>query len=300
MQNIRVSHRILTEVHSHPNAYSGCTIRRSRLLAVLMRAFEEKKSRAQQNSFEVGRARPLFRTAGGERNSDRYEQEAERVAAQVTPMRDPRSVESSLAYDLNRFKIHPDAGGASRQAGIVPAVGVPGSLGFSGQPMDAVTRSFMEARFGVDFGHVRVHTDGRAAESARAADALAYTVGPNVVFADSQFAPDTAVGQRLLAHELTHVVQQTGATRPDGGGRVTRPTEAQPRVELFTAPRIQRYAHEKCSEDVLKSRIWPCDHDAKNLVDNAISRLSNPDGVVRELFDDYFMTKKPKVDPEKL
>jgi hypothetical protein len=66
----------------------------------------------------------------------------------------------------------------------------------------------MEPRFGHDFSQVRLHTDGRAAKSARAVDALAYTVGSNVVFGEGQHQPGTLAGQRLLAHELSHVVQQ--------------------------------------------------------------------------------------------
>lgn len=81
-----------------------------------------------------------------------------------------------------------------------------------GQPVDAATRAFMEARFGHDFSGVRVHADGKAAESARAVDALAYTVGRDVVFAMGKYAPSTSMGQSLLAHELAHVVQQGGAS----------------------------------------------------------------------------------------
>jgi len=77
-----------------------------------------------------------------------------------------------------------------------------------GQPLDAHTRAFMEPHFGHDFSRVRVHTDARAAESAWAVDALAYTVGRNVVFGAGQYVPASSAGQRLLAHELTHVVQQ--------------------------------------------------------------------------------------------
>lgn len=79
----------------------------------------------------------------------------------------------------------------------------------SGQPLEADTRAFMESRFGHDFSHVRVHADANAAESARAVNALAYTVGRNVVFGARQYAPGTAGGKRLLAHELTHTVQQS-------------------------------------------------------------------------------------------
>ncbi|MGH9764800.1 MAG: DUF4157 domain-containing protein [Blastocatellia bacterium] len=77
-----------------------------------------------------------------------------------------------------------------------------------GQPLDSTTRAFMEPRFGHDFSRVRVHTDRRAGESARATNALAYTAGQNVVFGEGNYRPNTPDGKRLLAHELTHVVQQ--------------------------------------------------------------------------------------------
>ena len=85
----------------------------------------------------------------------------------------------------------------------------------SGQPLDPATRAFMEPRFGHDFSRVRVHTDARAAESARAVNALAYTVGRDVVFGQGQYAPGTSAGQRLAAHELTHVMQQSESANPD-------------------------------------------------------------------------------------
>jgi len=78
----------------------------------------------------------------------------------------------------------------------------------SGQPLPPATRAFFEPRFGYDFSQVRVHTDAPAAESARAVNALAYTVGRNIVFEAGHYAPETNRGRSLLAHELTHVVQQ--------------------------------------------------------------------------------------------
>src|SRR5262249_34377274 len=86
-----------------------------------------------------------------------------------------------------------------------------------GQALAAGARAFFEAHLGQDLSHVRVHTDSRAAQSARVVQALAYTVGPSIVFAAGQYAPDTAAGKHLLAHELTHVLQQG-----EGGGSVTR------------------------------------------------------------------------------
>jgi len=81
-------------------------------------------------------------------------------------------------------------------------------LGSPGHPLDANTRAWMEPRFGYDFSNVRVHTDTQAAESAQAVNALAYTVGRDVVFGAGHYAPRSESGKRLLAHELTHVVQQ--------------------------------------------------------------------------------------------
>lgn len=87
-----------------------------------------------------------------------------------------------------------------------------------GSPLDPETRAEMEPRFGRDFSNVRVHTDAAASESARAVDALAYTVGSDVVFGAGQFSPHTDDGRRLLAHELTHVMQ-AGSAQP--GSRIT-------------------------------------------------------------------------------
>jgi hypothetical protein len=90
----------------------------------------------------------------------------------------------------------------------------------SGQPLDAHTRSFFESRFDHDFSRVRVHTDTRAAESAHAVNALAYTVGRDIVFGAGQYTPGTNAGQRLLAHELTHAAQQ-GAVAYSGQRELT-------------------------------------------------------------------------------
>jgi hypothetical protein len=99
----------------------------------------------------------------------------------------------------------------SVRSGIAPAI-VQEVLRSPGQPLDAQTRAFFEPRFGHDFSKVRLHADARAAESARAVDAIAYTVGRNMVFGTGRYQPATRAGRELLAHELTHVVQQAGAT----------------------------------------------------------------------------------------
>ncbi|HEV2777795.1 MAG TPA: DUF4157 domain-containing protein [Actinophytocola sp.] len=87
----------------------------------------------------------------------------------------------------------------------------------AGEPLDPRIRATMGARFGHDFSGVRVHADTRAAASARMIAARAYTVGSHVVFSSGSYRPDTASGQRLIAHELAHVVQQANAGPPRPG-----------------------------------------------------------------------------------
>jgi len=107
---------------------------------------------------------------------------------------------------LQRASLSPRGRGTEGE-GEVPSI-VHEVLRSPGQPLDPVTRAFMEPRFGHDFSQVRVHTDAKAAESALAVEALAYTVGRNIAFSYGQYAPGTSHGLRLLAHELAHVVQQ--------------------------------------------------------------------------------------------
>jgi hypothetical protein len=167
---------------------------------------------------------------------DAYEQEADRVSEQVMRMHEPRTAaahaisaaSAGSAADVQRAcecggtcndckKKHPEGDHARVQmkaAGTANAGGVEAPpivhevLRSPGQPLDPATRAFMEPRFGQDFSGVRVHTDAKAAESARAVNAKAYTAGKNVVFGAGQYGPGTDAGQRLLGHELTHVVQQ--------------------------------------------------------------------------------------------
>ena len=98
-----------------------------------------------------------------------------------------------------------------------------------GRPLEPELRSDMEQRLGHDFGDVRVHSDGAAGESARSVGAHAYTVGSEVVFQPSTWAPGTPDGRRMLAHELTHVVQQRSGpvdgTPTAGGVSVSHPSD---------------------------------------------------------------------------
>lgn len=113
----------------------------------------------------------------------------------------------------------------------IPAI-VHEVLRSSGQPLDRATRTYFEPRFGQDFSQVRVHVDAGAVASARAINAFAYTAGQHVVFGQSQYAPGTVEGKRLLAHELTHTVQQSrsglldiGRLQPAGFDSASDPLE---------------------------------------------------------------------------
>lgn len=111
-----------------------------------------------------------------------------------------------------------------------------------GMPLDAATRSTMEGAFGTSFDGVRVHTDERASRSAESVGANAYTVGSDVVFRSGQFDPGSAAGQRTIAHELAHVVQQqqgpVDGTEAAGGIRVSDPSDRFERAAEQTADHV--------------------------------------------------------------
>jgi len=141
------------------------------------------------------------------------EQEASEIAEKLIAIETPPPV-SRRTRTLLRKQISNGAPPRDNAPQLVSEV-----LASRGRPLEGSVRSFMEPRFGHDFSQVRVHTDERASQSAQAVNALAYTVGNNVVFARGRYDPESSHGRRLLAHELTHVVQQC-----DGASGVTTPS----------------------------------------------------------------------------
>jgi hypothetical protein len=149
--------------------------------------------------------------------TDAYEQEADQIAHQVMRMSEPHQErvndygENPISRNkqLDRKRLQTKRVQANDTGDIAAPPIVHEALNSSGQPLDPATRAFFEPRFGYDFSRVRVHTDGKAVESARGVAAQAFTVGEHIVFGKSQYAPFDATGQHLLAHELTHVVQQS-------------------------------------------------------------------------------------------
>jgi Domain of unknown function (DUF4157) len=118
----------------------------------------------------------------------------------------PRRRRGSILEDGTDGGSH-QQGGAGRARGTAPT-NVHRVLGSTGRPFDERTRRFFEQRFGHDFGDVRIHDDGEANSSAREIHALAYTVGSHLVFDRGVYAPHNSYGRGVIAHELTHVVQQ--------------------------------------------------------------------------------------------
>jgi hypothetical protein len=142
----------------------------------------------------------------------RHKHAAERPRRTSDGLFDPKHAVGNLAIQrlarqATERPIH--ATNSSETSTVLPVIH--DVLRSQGQPLDSDTRVFMEPRFGHDFSRVRVYTDERAAESAQAVNALAYTVGQDVVFGTGQYKPETSAGRYLLAHELTHTIQQSMA-----------------------------------------------------------------------------------------
>jgi len=175
--------------------------------------------------YERGELRPKLSVS---RPGDAAEREAERVADEVlataaTETVDPDTTNETNESTTNRTttdaancggKVRPTVRrrGPTGRAGTVDGdtEGQIRSLQTGGSPLPASTRSFFEEQFGRDFSDVRVHTGQRADAAARSIDAEAFTLGTDIAFADGNYRPHTMAGRRLLAHELTHVVQQGG------------------------------------------------------------------------------------------
>ena len=167
---------------------------------------------------------------------DQYEQEADNVADQVMRMPEPAVADMTVSRDLptvSRLQrkctsceeeelqrqiddaqeeeeeiVQPKAADSPAQSALSADGWQLSSLQCGGQPLPESTRAFFEPRFGRDFSNVRIHTDVRAADSARALSARAYTVGSDIVFGRGEYQPQTRRGAHLLAHELAHTVQQ--------------------------------------------------------------------------------------------
>jgi Domain of unknown function (DUF4157) len=208
-------------------------------------------------------------------SNDPLEQEADRIADQVMAASTQSTIERA-PLQIQRF-----AGQAGDESNAAPA-SVDRVLAGSGRPLEPALREDMELRFGHDFSHVRVHSGDAAETSAKDVNAHAYTVGRNIVFGERQFQPHTPSGRRLLAHELTHVVQQNAAKHFVSSTSLT---------SLERSPiRLQRYTYnQNCSADTrsliaggYKLADWSTKR-AKTMLDAA-----SPTGALKAWFDFLF------------
>lgn len=148
--------------------------------------FENRLARAKLNASQPG---------------DEYEQEADRIANRVTSgdFIDPEQVKKAAPLQKKES--------ASPSIPSVTEARI-SSLKGKGNPLDASVKNYLEPRFGVDLGNVRIHTDADANRLSRAIHAKAFTVGNDIAFAQGQYSPGTLEGEKLIAHELTHTIQQ--------------------------------------------------------------------------------------------
>lgn len=198
------------------------------------------------------------------RPGDAYEVEADRVADRVMAMPPHAggavSTEHAQAPTLQRAcagcEEEDERVSAKEVPGATPAASpafeaaLPAVTSSAGQPLDPATRAFVEPRLLHDFSRVRIHTDAKAAASARSLQAQAYTMGNDIVFGEGRYAPNAPEGKHLLIHELVHVVQQNATGTPPariqrqmvtsggGEGEVTSTGHVDPVKRLTRAPEV--------------------------------------------------------------
>jgi hypothetical protein len=192
-------------------------------------------SSASFSDFNFLDTKPIIQTKlKVSRTGDEHEREADRIAEQIMRMSEPEKSHLSMKNSnddtkkldrkcksceeeeekekiLKNVKIsRKENDSSSNQLDISDnVVKYVNDISQQGSPLDSSTREFMESRFNYDFANVRIHTDERSAMLANTINALAYTVGHDIMFRNGQFKTNTREGRQLLAHELTHVIQQS-------------------------------------------------------------------------------------------
>lgn len=202
--------------------------------------------------------------------NDRYEQEADRVADRVMRMPEPARADADThlqAEAIVQTRVASSQAGSAEVPSLVHDV-----LRAPGQPLDSAVRHFMEPRFGHNFADVKVHANQKAAESARSIGARAYAVGQNIVVSPENFSPHSRSGQRLLAHELTHVVQQSEGRSSFHFPTLQRQSFGEPQLEfpdprdptISSAPKGKAWtgASAKCGPDFC--RPWATQRTAED------------------------------------
>jgi hypothetical protein len=225
---------------------------------------------------------------------DPHQAEADRVADQVMrmpnfppPISDapPQISRKCAACEKNARTLRTNQTSSSNTADEqVPSI-VYEVLRTPGQPLDANLRGFFERPFGQDFSQVRIHSDESASKSAKALNARAYTVRNDIVFGTREWAPGSDEGKRLLAHELTHVVQQsdsgqsTAAQREVDESSADTPTAApDTSIRLFTVIQAVQSAYEAAQQELAQGEADPQVQEYVQTLGAALERMKTVAG----------------------
>lgn len=219
-------------------------------------------------------------------SDDVYEREADAMADKVVQMQEgnvshslfsPVPIQRKCAHCQEEEEVQRKENEKDQQeapSSVHQAIASPGA------PMDDQTQHYMEHRFGYDFSSVKIHTDTVAAKSADTINALAYTSGSNIVFNQGQYSPGTDPGKRLLAHELTHVIQQGASVKQVQPQRSVSDIALQTNKSLAQAPEVNRKcAH--CEEEEKVQRKASHTSAERNDSVRHLPITTSPEGVVR-------------------
>ncbi|TWJ02465.1 uncharacterized protein DUF4157 [Mucilaginibacter frigoritolerans] len=241
--------------------------------AFKLKTTDNRAAISEQNS---GRAAFFGSISGISQPNDVHEREADHMADKVMRMSDPSTNQTAFfkpannhvqrkcqACEEEKKHVHRKESGNGEAQGSHELDSYVNSLGSSGKSMSQSSLQFFEQRFGHDFSNVRVHTDSVAAKSAQSINALAYTTGSNIVFNSGQYAPNSDTGKRLMAHELTHVIQQGGSAKT----KIQKADKPAPACALVSAvPSAERFTFvvntvnfNEGEEDRLKTKIGTID-----------------------------------------
>jgi hypothetical protein len=225
---------------------------------------------------------------------DAYEQEADKIAEQVVRMSDSfdsvtliaatngeegvdRKCEACIMKkeeEKLEISLKPSATFSS-ETNDETANEINSLRSTGGSSLDPSIKGFMEQKFGFDFSNVRIHSDERATRSARSINALAYTIGNEIVFGEAQYRPFTFEGKRLLAHELTHVVQQTSPKNNDNDNEQYQSLHSYGTIKNAEEDAgIYRYSTQNCEKSDVTSDIDPADLRATQMAIHSAGQLA--------------------------
>ncbi|MEE8294891.1 MAG: T6SS effector amidase Tae4 family protein [Sphingomonadales bacterium] len=190
--------------------------------------------------------------------NDRFEQEADQTAERVMRMAEPALFKSQISAGTNQVQAKGAKGGAVPSKVANSIKGLRGG----GTPLPKTSKAFFEPRFGQDFSKVRLHTDAKASQMADSIQAKAFTLGNDIAFAKGAYNPESQSGKQLLAHELTHTVQQGGVRNQVP--TIRRQEKKPPEMKAKDAPNSSK---EEISPRPIFQDVWKAFHQ-KGLTGN--------------------------------